>query len=59
MPDATTLAGVNVQKVLLSVRTIAPLNPLRGATMIVDVTVDPALPVTLGGLEETVKSSTA
>jgi hypothetical protein len=58
------LAGVRVQVrpvagAIEEVRATVPVNPLTGATVIVDVAAVPALTLTLVGLAVTVKSGTA
>jgi hypothetical protein len=57
VPDPETLDGDNVQAALLADKPTAPLNPLRGVTVIVDVAAPP-LEVTEVGLALIAKSTT-
>lgn len=56
LPEPVTLAGEAEHEVLLVARLTAPAKPLRPLTVIVEVTVEPALPITLVGLTMIVKS---
>jgi len=58
-----TLGGVRVQEspvagLLLEVKLIVPLKPLRAVTVIVEVPATPALTVMVAGLAEILKSWT-
>jgi hypothetical protein len=59
LPEVVTLAGVRVHEVLLLERLTVPVNPLRGAMVMVEVPAVPALTVTLVGLAVIVKSGVA
>jgi hypothetical protein len=56
MPEPVMLVGDRVHPVLLLVRTTTPAKPFCPVNVIVDVTEDPAFPVTLVGLAVMVKS---
>lgn len=56
LPEPVTLAGDATHEVLLVARPTLPAKPSRLVTVIVEVTVEPALPVTLVGLTVIVKS---
>jgi hypothetical protein len=56
LPEPGRLVGDAVQDVLLVARLTIPAKPLSPDTLMVEVTVDPALPVTLVGLTVIVKS---
>lgn len=56
LPEPVTLAGDAEHEVLLLARLTIPAKPFSPVTVIVEVTVEPALPVTLVGLTVTVKS---
>jgi hypothetical protein len=56
LPEPGKLAGDAVQEVLLVARLTIPAKPLSPDTIMVEVTVDPALPVTPAGLIVIVKS---
>jgi hypothetical protein len=56
LPEPVTLAGDAMHEVLLVARLTVPTKPLNPATVIVEVTIEPALPVTLVGLTVIVKS---
>jgi len=55
LPEPGKLVGDAVQEVLLVARLTIPAKPLSPDTLTVEVTVDPALPVTPVGLTVTVK----
>jgi len=50
LPEPETLVGDAVHDVLLVAKPTFPANPLSPETVTAEVTVDPALPVTLVGL---------
>jgi len=56
LPEPGKLAGDAVQEVLLVARLTIPAKPFGPDTLMVEVTVDPALPVTPTGLAVMVKS---
>jgi hypothetical protein len=56
LPEPGKLAGDAAQEVLLVTRLTIPAKPLSPDTLTVEVTVDPALPVTAMGLTVMVKS---
>ncbi len=56
LPEPDSVAGNAVHEVLLVVRLTVPAKPLSPDTLMVEVTVDPALPVTSVGLTAMVKS---
>lgn len=56
LPEPERLLGDAVHDVLLVARLTVPTNPLSPDTVTVDVTVEPALPVTPMGLTVIVKS---
>ncbi len=56
LPGPGELVGDSVQDVLLVARLTVPAKPLSPDTLMVEVSVDPALPVTPVGLTVTVKS---
>jgi hypothetical protein len=58
LPEPETLGGDTVHDVLLVAKPTSPAKPLSPETVTVEVTVDPALPVTLVGLTAIVKSWT-
>lgn len=58
LPEPTRLAGDAVHEVLLVARLVVPARPFSPVIVIVEVTVVPALPVTLVGLTVMVKSWT-
>ena len=56
LPELGRLVGDAVQEVLLVARLTIPAKPLSPDTLMIEVTVDPALPVTPVGLTVIVKS---
>lgn len=56
LPEPITLAGDAIHEVLLVARLTVPAKPFSPVTVIVEVTVEPALPVTPVGLTAIVKS---
>jgi hypothetical protein len=56
LPEPGTLAGDAVHDVLFVAKPTIPAKPLSPETVTVEITVDPALPVTLVGLTVIVKS---
>jgi len=56
LPEPVRLAGDAIHEVLLVARLTVPAKPFSPVTVMVEVTVEPALPVTLVGLTEIVKS---
>jgi len=56
LPEPEMLAGDAVQEVLFVARLTTPAKPLSPDTMMVEVTVDPAFPITLVGFTVSVKS---
>jgi len=55
-PDPVTLDGVMVQAVLFDDKLTTAANPLRPVTVMADVPAEPALTVTVAGLEDIEKS---
>lgn len=58
VPDPGTLIGLKEQPGVSEVRVTVPVNPVTGATVIVEVPGDPALTVTAVGLAERLKFET-
>ena len=56
LPEPVKLAGDAAHEVLLVARPTVPAKPLSPVTVIVEVTVEPALPATVVGLTAIVKS---
>ena len=56
LPEPVRLTGVAMHEVLLVTRLTVPAKPFSPVTVIVEVTVEPALPVTSVGLTVIVKS---
>jgi len=56
LPEPGRLDGEATHEVLLVARLTIPANPLTPDTVMVEVTVEPALPVTIVGLSVMVKS---
>ena len=56
LPPAVRPAGESVQRVLLVERLTKPENPLRGVTIIVEMTVEPASTVLVDGDDAITKS---
>ena len=56
LPEPETLAGDAVQEVLFVARLTTPAKPLSPDTVMVEVTIDPALPLTLVGFTMSAKS---